>query len=112
MTTFSIVVIVAAVAVLGIVVSLIRHIGTLIDVRAAVIVILNDPVSYPRPCTIFTLRHWVNMKLGRTITFADIHTALDWLEEQGTVRTWMADPTPERGNREQRYVELIEETWP
>jgi PadR family transcriptional regulator PadR len=38
-----------------------------------------------------------------------LYTTLDRLEAKGLVRTWMGDPTPERGGRPKRRVELTGE---
>jgi len=35
-----------------------------------------------------------------------LYTTLDRLEEKGLVRTWMGDPTPERGGRPKRMVRV------
>lgn len=38
-----------------------------------------------------------------------LYTTLDRLEAKGLLRTWMGDPTPERGGRPKRRVELTGE---
>jgi len=35
-----------------------------------------------------------------------IYVTLDRLEDKGFVRSWLADPTPERGGRRKRYYQL------
>jgi DNA-binding PadR family transcriptional regulator len=35
-----------------------------------------------------------------------VYITLDRLEDKGLVRSWLADPTPERGGRRKRYYEL------
>jgi PadR family transcriptional regulator PadR len=35
-----------------------------------------------------------------------LYTTLDRLEEKGLVKTWMGDPTPERGGRPKRMVRV------
>jgi len=35
-----------------------------------------------------------------------VYVTLDRLEDKGLIRSWLADPTPERGGRRKRYYEL------
>src|SRR3974390_3803291 len=35
-----------------------------------------------------------------------VYVTLDRLEDKGLVRSWLADPTPERGGRRKRYYEV------
>jgi DNA-binding PadR family transcriptional regulator len=43
---------------------------------------------------------------GREVTFGSIYAALDRLERKGFVRSWLGDPTPERGGRAKRYFRV------
>lgn len=43
---------------------------------------------------------------GRTVAIGSVYSALDRLERQGLVRSWLGDPTPERGGRAKRHFEL------
>jgi len=43
---------------------------------------------------------------GREVTFGSIYAALDRLERKGFVRSWLGDPTPERGGRAKRYFHV------
>jgi len=40
---------------------------------------------------------------GRAVGRGALYTALDRLEAKGCLRSWMADPLPERGGRSRRY---------
>jgi DNA-binding PadR family transcriptional regulator len=43
---------------------------------------------------------------GRAITRGSVYITLDRLETKGYLRSWLADPTPERGGRAKRYYSL------
>lgn len=43
---------------------------------------------------------------GRSITRGSVYITLDRLETKGYVKSWLADPTPERGGRAKRYYAL------
>jgi PadR family transcriptional regulator, regulatory protein PadR len=43
---------------------------------------------------------------GRDVSRGSIYITLDRLETKGYLRSWLADPTPERGGRAKRYYEL------
>ena len=43
---------------------------------------------------------------GRDVSRGSIYITLDRLESKGYVRSWLADPTPERGGRAKRYYSL------
>jgi len=42
----------------------------------------------------------------RPVSPGAIYVTLDRLEDKGLVRSWLADPTPERGGRRKRYYQL------
>ena len=42
----------------------------------------------------------------RTVRQGAVYMTLDRLKDKGLVRSWMSDPTPERGGRSKRYYEL------
>lgn len=46
-------------------------------------------------------------KTGRDITPGTIYPTLDRLERKKLVRSWMGDPTPERGGRAKRHYALL-----
>jgi PadR family transcriptional regulator PadR len=43
---------------------------------------------------------------GREVSRGSIYITLDRLETKGYLRSWLADPTPERGGRAKRYYAL------
>ena len=43
---------------------------------------------------------------GRSISRGSVYITLDRLETKGYLRSWLADPTPERGGRAKRYYAL------
>ena len=43
---------------------------------------------------------------GRTVSRGSIYITLDRLETKGYLRSWLGDPTPERGGRAKRYYAL------
>src|SRR5215475_13311900 len=42
----------------------------------------------------------------RYISAGAVYITLDRLEDKGFIRSWLADPTPERGGRRKRYYQL------
>ncbi len=42
----------------------------------------------------------------RTVSLGSVYTTLDRLEQKGYVKSWFADPTPERGGRSKRFFEI------
>jgi hypothetical protein len=44
--------------------------------------------------------------MHRPTTVGALYTTLDRLEAKGLVKTWMGDPTPERGGRPKRMVRV------
>jgi len=43
---------------------------------------------------------------GRDVSRGSIYITLDRLETKGYLRSWLGDPTPERGGRAKRYYTL------
>jgi PadR family transcriptional regulator PadR len=43
---------------------------------------------------------------GRRCSLGALYTTLDRLETKGFVKTWMGDPTPQRGGRPKRFVRI------
>lgn len=52
------------------------------------------------------IRTVMEQQLGRSVSIAGVYTALDRLECEGLVCSWVADPTPERGGRAKKYFRL------
>jgi PadR family transcriptional regulator PadR len=43
----------------------------------------------------------------RKCSIGGLYTTLDRLEAKGMIKTWMGDPTPERGGRSKRMVRVL-----
>ena len=43
---------------------------------------------------------------GERCSIGALYTTLDRLEKKGLIKTWMGDPTPERGGRAKRLVRV------
>ena len=53
-----------------------------------------------------SIRKEIEDATGRRCSIGALYTTLDRLESKGLVRTWMGDPTPERGGRPKRMVRV------
>lgn len=54
----------------------------------------------------------IERRTGRSVTHAAVYVALRRLEKKDLVRSWMGDPTPERGGRSKRYFAVEPEALP
>ena len=45
--------------------------------------------------------------MGRTVSRTAVYVAIRRLEKKGLISSWMRDPTPERGGKARRYIELV-----
>ena len=45
--------------------------------------------------------------MGRTVSRTAVYVTIRRLEKKGLISSWMRDPTPERGGKERRYIELV-----
>jgi PadR family transcriptional regulator, regulatory protein PadR len=52
------------------------------------------------------IRQDIEEAIGRSCSIGALYTTLDRLEAKGLVRTWMGDPTPQRGGRRKRMVRV------
>jgi len=50
------------------------------------------------------IRREIEEATGRTCSIGALYTTMDRLETKGLVKTWMGDPTPERGGRAKRMI--------
>ena len=48
------------------------------------------------------IRDEIKARTGRSVSRGAIYITLDRLESKGYIRTWLADPTPERGGKAKR----------
>jgi PadR family transcriptional regulator PadR len=53
-----------------------------------------------------TIRREIETRTGRRLSISAVYTTLERLEEKGLVRSWVGDPTPERGGRRRKYFAL------
>ena len=53
-----------------------------------------------------SIRSEIEKATGRACSIGALYTTLDRLEEKGYVKTWMGDPTPQRGGRSKRIVRV------
>lgn len=45
-------------------------------------------------------------RTGRRVSSGSLYVTLDRLEQKRLIRTWLDDPSPERGGRPRRYVQV------
>jgi DNA-binding PadR family transcriptional regulator len=55
------------------------------------------------------IRQEIEARAVRRVTIGALYATLDRLEAKGYVRSWFADPTPERGGRAKRYFRVLPE---
>jgi PadR family transcriptional regulator PadR len=53
-----------------------------------------------------TIRRDIEGRTGRRLSISAVYTTLERLEEKGCVRSWIGEPTAERGGRRRKYFEL------
>ena len=52
------------------------------------------------------IRQEIHGRSGRDVSINAIYTTLDRLERKGLLRSWVGDPTPERGGRRRKFYAL------
>jgi PadR family transcriptional regulator PadR len=52
------------------------------------------------------IRREIEDRTGRRLSISAVYTTLDRLEGKGCVRSWIGDPTPDRGGRRRKYFAL------
>ena len=52
------------------------------------------------------IRQEIETATGRRCSIGALYTTLDRLETKGFLKTWMGDPTPQRGGRPKRMVRV------
>ena len=52
------------------------------------------------------IRQEIEAATGRRCSLGALYTTLDRLETKGFIKTWMGDPTPQRGGRPKRMVRV------
>ena len=53
-----------------------------------------------------TIRRDIERRTGRRLAISAVYTTLDRLEWKGCVRSWIGEPTPERGGRRRKHFAL------
>jgi PadR family transcriptional regulator PadR len=53
-----------------------------------------------------TIRRDIEARTERRLSISAVYTTLERLEAKGCVRSWVGDPTAERGGRRRKYFEL------
>lgn len=48
----------------------------------------------------------IEQRTDRSISLGALHSTITRLEEKGFIKSWLADPTQERGGRRKRYFQL------
>src|SRR6185295_11550260 len=48
----------------------------------------------------------IEKRADRTISIGALHSTITRLEEKGLIKSWLGDPTQERGGRRKRYFQL------
>jgi PadR family transcriptional regulator PadR len=54
-----------------------------------------------------TIRREIEARAGRSLSISAVYTTLERLEQKGLVRSWIGEPTPERGGRRRKHFELL-----
>jgi DNA-binding PadR family transcriptional regulator len=53
-----------------------------------------------------TIRRDIEARTARRLSISAVYTTLDRLEQKGLVRSWIGDPTAERGGRRRKHFAL------
>lgn len=54
-----------------------------------------------------TIRREIESNTARRLSISAVYTTLERLEQKGCVRSWIGDPTAERGGRRRKSFELL-----
>src|SRR5262245_41790208 len=52
------------------------------------------------------IRQEIHARSGRDVSINAVYTTLDRLESKGLLRSWVGDPTPQRGGRRRKFYTL------
>ena len=52
------------------------------------------------------IRQEIHARSGRDVSINAVYTTLDRLESKGFLRSWVGDPTPQRGGRRRKFYAL------
>lgn len=53
-----------------------------------------------------TIRRDIEARTGRRLSISAVYTTLERLEQKGCVRSWIGEPTPQRGGRRRKHFDL------
>ena len=54
-----------------------------------------------------TVRREIESAGGPELSISAVYTTLERLEQKGYVRSWIGEPTPQRGGRRRKHFELL-----
>ena len=54
-----------------------------------------------------TVRREIERHAGRRVSISAVYTTHERLEQRGLDRSWIGEPTPQRGGRRRKHVELL-----
>jgi DNA-binding PadR family transcriptional regulator len=54
-----------------------------------------------------TVRREIESRAGRQLSISAVYTTLERLERKGFVRSWIGEPTAQRGGRRRKHFELL-----
>ena len=49
------------------------------------------------------IRQEIHARSGRDVSINAVYTTLDWLENKGFLKSWVGEPTPQRGGRRRKF---------
>jgi PadR family transcriptional regulator PadR len=52
------------------------------------------------------IRQEIHARSGRDVSINAVYTTLDRLENKGLLKSWIGDPTPQRGGRRRKFYAL------
>ncbi len=52
------------------------------------------------------IRQEIHARSGRDVSINAVYTSLDRLESKGLLKSWVGDPTPQRGGRRRKFYAL------
>jgi PadR family transcriptional regulator, regulatory protein PadR len=52
------------------------------------------------------IRQEIHSRSGRDVSINAVYTTLDRLESKGFLKSWVGDPTPQRGGRRRKFYSL------
>ncbi len=54
-----------------------------------------------------TIRREIEARANRQLSISAVYTTLERLEQKGLVRSWIGEPTAQRGGRRRKHFELL-----